>query len=140
MEFKVYVKFGVKLAGQKNYIFFDEFEVYFRGDMAIDQEVFVANMDEFTVSMSELSDQTRTKPVYNTLSMTDEDYSQFWNRVNTMSGTIKTWVNEYVLSTGIPLPYWTLEFLTDFTFHRHAMLVVMDVFYNNMELIQSQSG
>jgi len=36
----------------------------------------------------------------------------------------------------VPLPYWNLEFLTKFTFHPHAMIVVMDVFYNSMDLYE----
>ena len=42
-----------------------------------------------------------------------------------------------VLSAGIPLPYWNLEFLTGFTWHPHALLVVMDVFYNNVETLKA---
>lgn len=37
--------------------------------MAIDQEVFIANVAELRVEKSELSDQDRDKPVYNTLDM-----------------------------------------------------------------------
>ena len=106
--------------------------------MGIDQEVFIANVAELRVEKSMLTDQDRQKPVYNTLEMDEAQYSEFWNSVNKAADTGMRWINNYVLATGIPLPYWNLEFLTAFTFHRHAMLVVLDVFYNNMELINKK--
>ena len=48
-------------------------------------------------------------------------------------------MNNNVLSAGIPLPYWNLEFLTHTTFHPHAAIIVLDLFYNdedNWDLLQ----
>ena len=83
--------------------------------------------------MAKLSDTTRTTPIYDTLDITEEQYTAFWEYVDGATDRWKDFYNNKVLSTGIPLPYWNLEFLTKFTFHPHAMLVVMDIFYNNME-------
>lgn len=44
-------------------------------------------------------------------------------------------INKKILISGVPLPYWNLEFLTAFTFHPHAMLCVLDIFYNSVEEI-----
>ena len=72
-------------------------------------------------------------PIYDTLDLTAADYDAYWEHVEEYTANWQSFINDQVFATGIPLPYWNLEFLTQFTFHPHAMLVVMDVFYNNME-------
>ena len=70
--------------------------------------------------------------MYDTLDFTEDQYNQFWTY---MAGSAQRWQNFFnkVLATGVPLPYWNLEFLSKFTFHPHAVLVVMDVFYNQID-------
>ena len=46
---------------------------------------------------------------------------------------LKDYMNQSVLTAGIPLPYWNLEFLSHTTFHEHAMIVVMDLYYNDFD-------
>ena len=64
-------------------------------------------------------------------------YADFWSYVETYSQDWLNFFNETVFATGVPLPYWNLEFLTKFTFHPHAMIVVMDVFYNSVENLEA---
>ena len=133
MIFTTTLKIGLKLAGDANYILYDEIDVFTEGDMSIDQEVLIGNVKTNTATRAQLSDTTRTTPIYDTLDITEEQYTAFWEYVDGATDRWKNFYNNKVLSTGIPLPYWNLEFLTKFTFHPHAMLVVTDIFYNNMD-------
>ena len=74
-------------------------------------------------------------PLYSDFDITETEYAHFWAY---MAGQEKKWLKFFnnILSTGVPLPYWNLEFLTKFTFHPHAMIVVMDIFYNSVESFQ----
>ena len=133
MIFTTTLKLGLHLEGDPNYILYDEFDLYFEADMSIDQEVLIGNIESMTLSKAKLSDTARTTPIYDTLDVTDAQYTAFWEYAEGACQRWQDFFNNKVLSTGIPLPYWNLEFLTKFTFHPHAMLVVMDLFYNNMD-------
>ena len=132
MTGSVTMKLGIKLAGDYNYILFDEFDIYTEGDIAVEEEVLLGAMEVLTIQKAEFSDQDRVKPMYDTLDFTETEYIEFWEF---MDGSAQRWQNFFnkVLAAGIPLPYWNLEFLSKFTFHPHAMLVVMDVFYNQID-------
>ena len=116
-----------------NYLLYDEIDIYIEGDMEIDQEVLIGSVYELSVSRGRLSDTERVLPIYDTTGVTEEEYADFWDYVHESARSWEDFLNLKVLSTGIPLPYWNLEFLSKFTFHPHAMLVVMDVFYSNMD-------
>lgn len=132
MTGQVNLKLGVKLADDHNYILFDEFDIYVEGDMTVEEEVLLGAVEVLNITKAEYSDQDRTKPMYDTLDFTEAQYGQFWEY---MEGSAQRWQNFFnkVLAAGIPLPYWNLEFLSKFTFHPNAMLVVMDVFYNQID-------
>lgn len=87
------------------------------------------------IEKSKHSDTNRVIPVYDTLGITADSYKTFWIEVAKEERRWKNLFNK-ILSSGVPLPYWNLEFLTKFTFHPHAVIVVMDVFYNNVELFK----
>ena len=72
MYFNVTLKFGIKLAGYMNYVFYDELDIFAEGDMSIDQEVLIGSIEEMTVRMAKLSDTSRVTPIYDTLNMTEE--------------------------------------------------------------------
>lgn len=135
MEGRVTLKFGVRTKNDHHYIMYDEFDILFEADIAIDQEVLVGNIHSFKIVMSEHTDKRRTTPVFDTLDTTEEQYEQFWKRARAMERRLQGSLNR-VLQKGIPLPYWNLSFLTQFTFHHHAMLVVMDIFYNNLDVLK----
>ena len=44
MEGKMTLKFGIRMPENLNYILFDEFDVKFEADIAIEQEVLVGNI------------------------------------------------------------------------------------------------
>jgi len=72
----------------------------------------------------------RNLPVWNDIDVTPEEYTQFWDWMNAKSDSIYRWMNLYVFEAGVQLPYWNLEFLTRLTFHPHAMIAVVDMYYN----------
>ena len=129
---QVTLKMAVKLAGERDFIIYDELDIYIEGDMAIDQEVLLGNVQKLVVTKAAHTDTSRSKPIYDNMNMTAEQYADFWVFVEGMASRWQTFFNEDVLSAGVPLPYWNLEFLTKFTFHPHAIIAVMDIFYNNV--------
>ena len=131
----VTLKFGIRQLKNLNYIAYDEWDIKFEMDIAVEQEVLVGNVASFQIVKSEHTDVNRATPVYDTLGTTAEQYQAFWDHMAKRSARYQAMLNN-ILARGIPLPYWNLSFLTEFTFHPHAMLVVMDIFYNNMDLVQ----
>lgn len=88
MFFTTTLKMGVKLAGDLNYIIYDEIDVYMEGDMSVDQEVLIGNVQSLTATKAKLSDTARTKPIYDTLDITEEQYAAFWTYVE---GSCQRW-------------------------------------------------
>ena len=81
------------------------------------------------------NDQTRSLPIFHEDVDIDEDsYEKFWKYIHHYCEQYIVYLNENVLASGIPLPYWNLEFLTHTTFHPHAAIVVLDLFYNDGDL------
>ena len=72
------LKLGIKLAGDLNYILFDEFDIYAEGDMAVEEEVLLGAMEVFNITKAEFSDNGRTKPMYDTLDFSETEYIEFW--------------------------------------------------------------
>ena len=135
MSGSVTLKMGIKLAGDHNYLIYDEIDIYTEQDLSIESEVLIGAIEQIKVSKARLSDQERTAPIYDTLDITEEQYDDYWYWAEMAAKRWQTFFNDQVLAKGIPLPYWNLEFLSKFTFHPHALIVVMDVFYNNMDII-----
>ena len=78
MTGSVTMKLGIKLAGDLNYILFDEFDIYAEGDMAVEEEVLLGAMEVFNITKAEFSDNGRTKPMYDTLDFSETEYIEFW--------------------------------------------------------------
>ena len=72
------LKLGIKLAGDLNYILFDEFDIYAEGDMAVEEEVLLGAMEVLNITKAEFSDNGRTKPMYDTLDFSETEYIEFW--------------------------------------------------------------
>ena len=53
---QVTLKLGVKLAGDYNYILFDEFDIYAEGDMTVEEEVLLGAMEILNITKAEYSD------------------------------------------------------------------------------------
>ena len=63
--------------------------------------------------------------------MKEENYSQFWQWANKKSVDTINYLNVDILSYGVMLPYWNLELLTQTMFKPGAVLLVIDLFYND---------
>ena len=72
------LKLGIKLAGDLNYILFDEFDIYAEGDMVVEEEVLLGAMEVLNITKAEFSDNGRTKPMYDTLDFSETEYIEFW--------------------------------------------------------------
>ena len=88
MIFETTIKLGVHLEGDPNYILYDEFDLYIEQDLSIDQEVLIGNIETMTLKKAKLSDTNRKTPIYNTLDMTEEQYTAFWEYAE---GACKRW-------------------------------------------------
>ena len=123
------VNFGIKLEGGMNYLVYDTLDFYTEFDMSIEQEEIFGNIKQMRWSKGgDVPD--RNLPVWNDIDVTPEEYTQFWDWMNAKSDSIYRWMNLYVFEAGVQLPYWNLEFLTRLTFHPHAMIAVVDMYYN----------
>ena len=63
--------------------------------------------------------------------MAPEEYEEFWAYADERSKRWLDYFNTEVFGYGVPLPYWNLAFLTKLTFEHRAVVVVVDLFYNN---------
>lgn len=75
--------------------------------------------------------ETRTNPVFTSIDITPEEYEDFWDYTELRMSKWLDFFNNEVFDSGVPLPYWKLSFLTAMTFHPHAMIMVVSLFYNN---------
>ena len=125
---------GLKLLGSMNYLIYDEVTFKMAGNFNIDEEVIRGNLNSLEFLMGGY-DQTRSLPVFHEdVDINEESYEKFWKFIHHYSEQYLSYVNNNVLASGIPMPYWNLEFLTHTTFHPHAAIVVMDLFYNDGDL------
>ena len=114
-----------------NYLIYDEVKLQITGDFSIDNEVISGTLKSFEFQRGGF-DQTRDMPIFHEdVDINEESYRRFWDFLDHYSGEYIPYINSQILGPGIPLPYWNLEFLTHTTFHPHAMIVVMDLFYND---------
>ncbi len=49
--------------------------------------------------------------------------------VTAKMGDWKTYLNEKVFKSGVPLPFWNIALRSKFKFYDHAALVMLDFFY-----------
>ena len=127
--FKTEVKFGIKKHGEMNYLLFDHLKFETAFDFEVIREVAIANFKYMTFKKAG-DPIDRVTPLYDSMEMTSEQYSEFWSYLDMRMERWLAYFNNEVFSNGVPLPYWNLQFLTKLTFHPRAMLVVMDLFYN----------
>ena len=122
---------GLKKEGSMNYLIYDEIQFMATGDFSVDNEVVTGALKTLKFDMGGF-DKRRDMPVFHDDIEIDEgNYRRFWEFLDHYCEQYIPYINRHVLGPGIPLPYWNLEFLTHTTFHPHAMIVVMDLFYND---------
>ena len=132
IAFSSQLNLGLKLEDGMNYLIYDELDFYTEFDMTIEQEEIYGNINEMRWTKGG-SNPDRDVPVWNDIDITAEEYSQFWEWMNDKSDSFYRWANKYVFEAGVQLPYWNLEFLTKLTFYPHAVLSVIDMYYNSSE-------
>ena len=114
-----------------NYLIYDEVKLQISGDFEINNEVITGTLKTFEFQLGGF-DQRRDLPVFHEdIDIDENNYALFWEFLGHYCEVYKPYINKHILGPGIPLPYWNLEFLTHTTFHPHAMIVVMDLFYND---------
>lgn len=108
--------FGIKLAGDMNFLVYDELHLKFKGDVVFDQEVFFGELSEVKLEQSGENKGQRTLPIYNNLAMTKDHYDRFWQWAKAWADGAKNYMNHDVLPYGLQLPYWSIEVLTQTMF------------------------
>lgn len=126
------ILFGIKIAGSMNYLIYDELDFATEFDFSIEQETLFGAVKKMTWSKSG-DDVTRSLPVFNDIGLTKAEYQQYWDWLEEKSDSFYQVMNNMILEQGIQLPYWNLSYLTKFTFHKHAMIAVVDLYYNISE-------
>lgn len=132
VAFSTTVTIGYKLAGGMRYVLYDEMDFYTEFDFSIDQEALFGQIKEMRWTKAG-EDTNRDLPVWNDVDMSVAEYKEHWKWLESKSDNFYRTMNNYILQQGIQLPYWNLSYLTKFTFHKHAMLAVVDLYYMNSE-------
>ena len=87
MYFESTIRLGVKKEGELSYVLYDELDLYVEGDISIEQEVLIGNIETLRVSKAEHSDKGRTAPIYDTLGITADQYAAYWEYVENYSAS-----------------------------------------------------
>lgn len=114
-----------------NYLIYDEFFFETAFTFEIDEEIMFANFQYMTFSKSG-QPFNRDLPLFNDISMSKQDYTDFWNYLNAKTEKWLSYFNKEVFGSGVPLPYWNLELITQLSFKANAMIVVLDLYYNSV--------
>jgi hypothetical protein len=108
--------FGIKLAGDMNFLIYDEMKLRFEGDLVFDQEVLFGELSTITIEQTGQNKGQRTLPVFNSLSMAEDNYVRFWQWARNFVEVGKRYLNVDILSYGVKMPYWHLQLLTQTMF------------------------
>jgi len=123
------IEIGIKLAGQKSFIWYDDFQLETVFRMFIVDEVWFSNFSRFELKQKLKDDVPRNLPLYNGIKMTSEDYQHFMAVVDRKMVDWRSYLNDKVFKGGVPLPFWNLSLQSKLTWHEHAVLIVLDFFY-----------
>jgi len=136
LHFRVFQRVAIRKKGDLNYLFYEEFQTSFNLDFTLQQEVFFANMKDVNVYKADLDNThkvvERDLPLFDGLDFDEDQYAVFWGFVEQKALAWQTYWNDYVLSKGIPMPYWNLETLTYFELHPGALSGVLSLFYHSV--------
>jgi len=123
------IEIGIKLAGQKSFIWYDDFQLESVFRMFIQDEVWFSNFSRFELKQKLKDNVPRNLPLYNGIKMTSEDYQHFMAVVDRKMVDWRSYLNDKVFKGGVPLPFWNLSLQSKLTWHEHAVLIVLDFFY-----------
>jgi hypothetical protein len=121
------IKMGIKRHGNLNYLVYDELKVRTEFNIEINSEVLFANFATLDVTPT---DPSRTKPIFTTLGIDEDAYSDFWSQIDLRADEWLDYLNLEVFRTGVPLPYWKLSFLTKLAFHPGSMNAIVGLYYH----------
>lgn len=76
VRFDFVVKMGIKKYGSMNYLVYDEFNIRTDFNIEINSEVLFANFASLEVTPN---DPNRRVPIFTTLDINEDDYSDFWS-------------------------------------------------------------
>ena len=108
--------FGIKLAGDMNYLIYDELHLQTAGDVVFDQEVLFGELSMLKLDQAGENKGNRRLPIFNSIGLTSDHYERFWQWALLWAQDGMKYLNVDVLSYGIQLPYWSLEVLTQTMF------------------------
>jgi hypothetical protein len=98
--------------------------------MYIIDEVWFSNFSRLEVKQKlKDGEKERSLPLHNEIKMTSEDYQHFMAVVDRKMVDWKSYLNEKVFKSGVPLPFWNLSLKSKLEWHEHAVLVILDFFY-----------
>ena len=130
VRFDLDIEIGIKLAGQKAFIWYDDFRLESVFKMYIIDEVWFSNFSRLEVKQKlKDGEKERSLPLHNGIKMTSEDYQHFMAVVDRKMVDWKSYLNEKVFKSGVPLPFWNLSLKSKLEWHEHAVLVILDFFY-----------
>lgn len=130
IAFQMEILYGIKKHNEMNYIVYDEMLFKSEFDMEISEERLILNFKSIDLQPWGADHDTRTGPVFSDIELTAEEYEDFWDYTSIRTEKWLEFFNNEVFDTGIPLPYQKLSFLTAMTYHPHALIMVVSLFYN----------
>jgi len=130
IHFQFDLLYGIKLKDDMNYLVYDEMRFSTEFDMEISEEVLLMNFKSMQMVPWGSEHETRQKPVFTDIEISAEEYDDFWDYTDLRMQKWLDFFNNEVFDSGVPLPYWKLSFLTALTFHPHAMIMIVELFYN----------
>jgi len=122
---------GIKLAGDMNFLIYDEVVVNSALDFSIENEIVYAEVHHVDVVKAGVP-ADRKLPIYDNMDLSEDLYEQFWNWAGEASTMWQDYLNSVIFNNGVPLPYWNLELMTETFFRPHSLMMVIDLFYNDV--------
>lgn len=97
--------------------------------MFIEDEVLFCNFKRIEIKQKLKEDEKRSLPLHNEIDITSEDYQHFMAVVDRKMVDWRSYLNEKVFKSGVPLPFWNISLKSRLAWHEHAVLIILDFFY-----------
>ena len=75
--------------------------------MKIVDEIWISRFH--TLHVKQKGDEKRNEPLHNDINMTSEDYEHFMAVITRKMVDWKSYLNDKVFASGVPLPFWNLS-------------------------------
>ena len=80
----------------------------------------------------------KSKPLENTMKMTNNEYREFLSQIASSAGKFKTWSNAAIFSKGARFPYHPDEFMTEIKFQDKSVHVLFELEENMTSLMENK--